>query len=178
MVEGAPADVVDAAAKLSCSQCVLVNIGVDRPDMSPAHWRYIYDLDLDAVRLSFPHMFSPDVVPPGHGAVQVEVYFSDKYKPFDGNIDAVVETVIGNLTTMGVLREDENIVYKEGRWVPWANVIFDLETNAALEKVHPFLDESGITYCGRYGDWAYIWTDESFMSGNNAAQKVLDRLGG
>ncbi len=173
MVEGAPADVIEASKKLSCSQCVLVNIGVDREDLSPAHWRYIYDLDLDAVRLSFPHMFSPEVVPPGHGAVQVEVYFSDKYRPFDGNTDAVVQTVIGNLKHMGVLREDENIVFSEGRWVPWANVIFDLDTNPALAKVHPFLDEAGITYCGRYGDWAYIWTDESYMSGHNAATKLL-----
>ena len=33
----------------------------------------------------------------------------------------------------------------------------------------------GIAYCGRYGDWAYIWTDESFMSGENAAEKVMRR---
>ena len=39
--------------------------------------------------------------------------------------------------------------------------------------VHGYLDELGIAYCGRYGDWAYIWTDESFMSGEQAAEKVL-----
>jgi protoporphyrinogen oxidase len=178
MIDGAPQRVLDAAAKLACSQCVLVNIGVDREDLSPAHWRYVYDLDLDAVRLSFPHMFSPEVVPPGHGAIQIEVYFSDKYKPFatgpfGGDTTKVVDTVISNLRTMGVLRDDDNVVFSEGRWVPWANVIFDLDTNAALAEVHPFLDEMGITYCGRYGDWAYIWTDESFMSGWNAADTNL-----
>ena len=38
-----------------------------------------------------------------------------------------------------------------------------------------WLDEVGIAYCGRYGDWKYIWTDQSFISGENAAQRVLDR---
>jgi hypothetical protein len=39
--------------------------------------------------------------------------------------------------------------------------------------VHGFLDEQGIAYCGRYGDWKYIWTDEAFISGERAAGKVL-----
>jgi hypothetical protein len=39
--------------------------------------------------------------------------------------------------------------------------------------VHGYLDDLGIAHCGRYGDWAYIWTDESFMSGESAAEKVL-----
>ena len=58
--------------------------------------------------------------------------------------------------------------------IPYANVIFDLECAPALAIVHGWLDEIGIGYCGRYGDWAYIWTDQSFISGENAAQKILD----
>ena len=34
---------------------------------------------------------------------------------------------------------------------------------------------TGIAYCGRYGDWAYIWTDQSFVSGENALNKVLSK---
>jgi len=58
--------------------------------------------------------------------------------------------------------------------IPYANVIFDLECAPALATVHGYLDDVGIAYCGRYGDWAYIWTDQSFVSGENAAQRVLD----
>ena len=60
--------------------------------------------------------------------------------------------------------------------IPFANVIFDLERAAALATVHGFLDDIGISYCGRYGEWGYLWTDDSFLSGENAAQKVLDRM--
>jgi len=58
----------------------------------------------------------------------------------------------------------------------YAQVIFDLERADALAKVHGYLDDIGIAYCGRYGDWLYIWTDEAFISGENAAQKVLDGM--
>lgn len=175
MIDNVPDDILAASKLLACSQCVLVNIGVDRVDLSPAHWRYIYDLDLDAVRLSFPHMFSPHVVPDGCGAVQVEVYFSDKYKPFDGNLDGVIQTVSGNLRKMGILKDQDSIVYQEARYVPWANIIFDLDTAPAVKKIHAFLDENKISYCGRYGDWGYIWTDESYLSGQRAAQQIIDR---
>ena len=58
----------------------------------------------------------------------------------------------------------------------YANVIFDHERAAALRTVHGYLDDLGIAYCGRYGDWGYMWTDESFKSGENAADKSLRRL--
>ena len=59
---------------------------------------------------------------------------------------------------------------------PYANVIFDLERAEALKTVHGYLDDVGIRWCGRYGEWAYIWTDESFVSGERAAERVLDSL--
>ena len=58
----------------------------------------------------------------------------------------------------------------------YANVIFDLDRAAALKTVHGYLDDIGIAYCGRYGDWGYMWTDESFKSGERAAEKALSIL--
>jgi hypothetical protein len=58
----------------------------------------------------------------------------------------------------------------------YANIIFDLERASALATVHGFLDDIGVCYAGRYGEWGYLWTDEAFKSGENAAQKALDRV--
>ena len=68
----------------------------------------------------------------------------------------------------------DKILFKHAMHIPYANVIFDLDCREALKTVHGWLDHLGIRYCGRYGDWAYIWTDESFISGENAAQRLLD----
>jgi len=51
--------------------------------------------------------------------------------------------------------------------------LFDLERAAALETVHGYLKDIGINYCGRYGDWGYMWTDESYISGERAAESAL-----
>lgn len=64
-------------------------------------------------------------------------------------------------------------MFKDVMHIDYANVIFDLERASALQIVHGYLEEVGIAWCGRYGDWAYIWTDESFISGEKAAEKAL-----
>jgi protoporphyrinogen oxidase len=177
MVQGAPTEVVEASRRLACSTCVLVNIGVNRSDLSRAHMTYFYDEDICFTRLGFPHMLSTTNVPEGCGNIQAEVYFSEKYKPIRGSPDEWIEPVIRDLRRCGILHEDDQILFREAMLLRYANIIFDLDRTAALRVVHQYLDDIGIAYCGRYGDWGYMWTDESFISGENAAQRVLDRPG-
>jgi protoporphyrinogen oxidase len=174
MIRGTPQDVLDASQRLACSTCVLVNIGVDREDLSNAHITYFYDEDICFTRLSFPHMLSANNVPAGTGSVQAEVYFSERYKPFTGLPEDCIEHVIKDLRRCAILREEDSILCSKAMLVPYANVIFDLDRAAALKTVHGYLDDIGVAYCGRYGDWGYMWTDESFKSGELAAEKALN----
>jgi protoporphyrinogen oxidase len=176
MIEGIPQEVLDASKRLACSTCVLVNVGLNRSDLSKAHITYFYDEDICFTRLSFPHMLSASNVPAGMGSIQAEVYFSDKYKPMTGSPDDLIKPVIADLRRCGLLKESDCILFSSAMVLKYANIIFDLDRTAALKTVHGYLDEIGVTYCGRYGDWGYLWTDESFKSGESAAQKVLDHL--
>jgi len=175
MIIGAPKDVVDASQRLACSTCVLVNVGVDRPDLSNGQIKYIYDEDICFTRLSFPHMLSRHNAPPDCGSIQAEVYFSRKYRPLTQSTDALIEQVIADLLRSGILRESDQVLSRHASIVEHANVIFDLDRPVALKTVHGYLDEIGINYCGRYGDWGYMWTDESFVSGENAATHALSK---
>jgi protoporphyrinogen oxidase len=177
MIKGAPPDVVSAAQRLACSTCVLVNVGVNRQDLSNSHITYVYDEDICFTRLSFPHLLSPHNVPAGAGSIQAEIYFSDKYKPLVGSPEDWIEPAIRDLRRCGILRDDDTILARGAWLLKYANVIFDLDRPKALEIVHGYLDDIGINYCGRYGDWGYMWTDESFKSGEQAADKVLSMQG-
>ena len=176
MIRGAPQDVLDASRRLACSTCILVNVGVHREDLSSAHMTYFYDDDICFTRLSFPHMLSSRNVPPRTGSIQAEVYFSHKYKPLNGSPDDWINPVIMDLRRCGLLRDDDRVLFSNAMLVPYANVIFDLERAAALETVHGYLDDLGIAFCGRYGDWAYMWTDDSFRSGEKAAERALNKI--
>ena len=173
MIVGAPRDIVEAASRLACTEAVIVSVGIDRPDLVDAHWSYFYDRDVFFTRLSTPHLQSPHNVPPGCGSLQAECYYSRKYRPIDRRPEECIEPVIADLRRCGILRDSDRVLFRHAMHIPYANVIFDLESTPATKAVHGFLDDIGIGYCGRYGDWAYIWTDQSFVSGENALHKAL-----
>jgi protoporphyrinogen oxidase len=176
LIEGVPTDVVEAVHMLACSSCVLVNIGVDRHDVTDAHISYFYDRDICFSRLSFPHNMSRNNVPPGTSSIQAEVYYSSKYKPMERKPADHVEPVLADLRKCGLLRPEDSILHSNYHVIPYANIIFDHDRAKALATLHGYLDDIGIAYCGRYGRWGYIWTDEAFVSGEEAAQKILETV--
>ena len=176
LIDDVPPDVVAAVERLACSTCVIVNIGVDREDLSSAHVTYFYDEDICFSRLGFPHMLAASNAPSGMGSIQAEIYFSEKYKPFSGSPDDWIEPVMRDLRRCGYVRENDRILTRRAMLIPYANIIFDHDRAVALKTVHGYLDEVGIAYCGRYGEWGYLWTDESFKSGESAAERALTKL--
>lgn len=173
IIDNVPDDVKDAVKKLAWTKCVLVNVGIDRNDISNSHWSYFYDDDYIFTRLSYPHMFSPNNVPDGGGSFQAELYYSDKYRPLDKTPREYVEPVIKDLRKCGLIKDSDAILHTSVKLVPYANVIFDLDRMEAVSLIHSYLDDQKVYYCGRYGEWGYHWTDESFKSGENAAEESL-----
>ncbi len=175
LIDGVPRDVREAASQLACTTVVLVNLGVRRPDLSSMSWTYFYDDEFPFSRVSFPRNMSPHTCPEGTGSIQSELYFSKKYRPLAQPPEALVEPTIQGLRRAGILRPDDEIVVRHTQVVEYANIIFDLDRTAALRTVHGFLDDIGVGYCGRYGEWGYLWTDEAFVSGENAVERALSR---
>lgn len=176
IIQDIPKNVREAAEKLACSSCVLINLGIDRADISQSQWTYFYDKDIIFTRLSFPHMLSPFNTPEGAGSIQAEIYFSNKYKQLDREPEEYISATINDLKRCGLTNDDDRVLFSEARVAPYANVIFDMDRRPALKIVHSYLDDIGIGYAGRYGQWGYHWTDESFISGEQAAQNILDKL--
>lgn len=175
MIDGVPRDVLEAAQRLACSEAVVVSVGVNRPDPLAAHWSYFYDEDVFFTRLSTPHLQSRNNVPEGCACVMAECYYSDKYRPLDRPPEQCIQPVVDDLRRCGVLRAEDEVIFTNVQHLKYANVIFDLERAEAVRTVHGYLDDIGVAYCGRYGHWAYIWTDQAFLSGEKAAQRAMKR---
>ncbi len=172
-VKDVPRPVAEAAERLVCTSVVVVNVGVRRDEGFPeAHWAYFYDEDVIFSRGNFPHRLSRHNAPPGCGSIQVEVYHS-KYRPLACR--DVLGRAVEDMLKTGLLRgEDEVLVAREQR-IPYANVLFDLKRAESLAIVQAYLGEHGVVCCGRYGEWAYYWTDDSILSGWRAADEVVGR---
>lgn len=173
LIRGVPSDIQEAAGRLAASAVVFVNVGIGRDDITDRSWTYFYDDDFTITRLSYPHVFSPKNVPPGCGSFQAEIYFSEKYRPLRRNPTDFIAPVIDDLRRCGLIRDDDAILHTSTMFSPYGNIIFDHDRSAAVETVLGFLSETGIETAGRYGLWGYQWTDESFVSGEDAVGRVL-----
>ena len=170
----APPRVREAGEKLSCSSHFIVSVGINRPHISDAYWTYYYDEDIPFSRASFPSKYSPRSAAPGCSSVQVEVVHS-RYKALPSK-DALVEQCVESMLKVGLLKSRDEIVSLDARDLKWANVIFDFDRAANRAIVHDFMKSKGVEWAGRYGEWAYLWTDQSILSGERAANAVRESL--
>ncbi len=175
-IEDAPLEIKEAANKLACTQCVLVNFGVNRPNISDNHWIYFYDEDFYTTRLSFPSMFSSDLAPVGCSSIQAEIYFSDKYKPLTKKPEDYIPIIKDELIKCGILGIRDEVLFSNAWLSPYAQVIFDHDRKPAVDLLHEFLIENSIYYGGRFADWSYAWSDESFLRGEHAAKEILRKI--
>lgn len=178
LIKEAPKEVKDAAKLLSNTQCVLVNLGIDRENVHPYDWTYFYDEDINIVRLSSPSNFSKNNVPAGCSSLQAEIYFSNKYKPLTKKPQDYIQIVIDELKACNILQDSDKILFEKVWLIPFAQVIYDHERTHAVELIQNFLNENNIISCGRYGEWSYAWSDESFLSGESAAKSIMKKYHG
>ena len=122
--------------------------------------QYIYDEDIIPARVYSPSLKSPDNAPEGCSSLQMEVYCNrDEYTQ-----EELLARSVGKLVSLNILKE-EDILFTDIRFESYANVIFDHNIYEARKIVRDYLSSVGIETIGRFGEWGYLWSDQSLMSG-------------
>jgi protoporphyrinogen oxidase len=163
MIKDCPSYILDAANDLVATSGQLVSIGFNRPDIPKYLWAYIYDEDIFPARVYSPSLKSVNNVPEGKSSLQFETYYS-KYSPKKLEGDDIISHVISNSEQMNIFSKNdiELVNYRE---VKYANVVFDHKRETALTAIHAYLQDVGIMPIGRFGEWDYLWSDQSLLSG-------------
>ena len=85
----------------------------------------------------------------------------------------MAELVIKELIKANVIDVSDEIVYIDTVDIKYAYVIFDHERKLAIKTIHEFLKKFNIIPFGRYGMWAYLWSDEAMLSGKKVAERLF-----
>ena len=198
LVTDTPDEVRDAAAKLVCSELLLVQVTAPHPTRIPGNWFYVYDRDLLSTRIHCTEILSPNNAPAGHTGIQVEVYASP-YRPFAASFEEIEKQVVAELVRMGFVDEENGQAVTGTRsshhFVKWANVVCDHHRRPALQTIHEWLNTMGLQpegdalhpmtdwnrhqaqpgtlmLAGRFGEWKYFWSDDCVMRGRAIAQAL------
>jgi len=167
-----PRAVKEAADRLSCTSVLLIDIALDRPDVTPYSWFYVYDEDIPAARVSAPHLLAHGNAPEGKGSLQLEIYYSPA-KPLPASPDSLVQASLDQLEGMGLIDVSSDVRWARSRDVGYANVVFDHRRASALSTIREWAAEREIALAGRYGLWEYLWSDGAVRSGYAAAEEIL-----
>jgi len=172
IVKGIPVDVRKAAKNLKCNSDFIINLGIDKPDLSSKHWVYFPEAKFPLLRLSLPANLSSFTVLPGKSAISVEVFYS-QFKKI--NKKAIVEKVINGLRKAGFLPKNNKILFVKTRDIKYAYVIYTHGRKRNIKIIHRFLKQNDIYPAGRFGEWGYLWMDEAILSGKKAAKELTTK---
>ena len=158
-----PENVKIAISKLKCTSGYHVSIALKTKNIPPYLWWYIYDEDILAARVYSPSLKSPNNAPKGCSSLQMEVYCEEgKYTE-----KQLLDGTVGKLVEQGIIKQ-EDILFTHVGFEKYANVIFDHLVYENRKKVKDYLLGIGIHPIGRFGEWGYLWSNQSLLSGMNA----------
>ncbi len=160
-----------AASTLFASKIDLISVGVRRPSVSPSLWFYIYDPDILAARVYSPSWKAPGNAPEGHSSLQFEIYSSVR-NPQKASVPVMTENCIAALETMGLAKRDE-VILVHHKHLAYGNVVFDIGMEDRRDLVRDWVLTQDVLLAGRFGEWEYFWSNQSFMSGRKAAEAAF-----
>ena len=123
---------------------------------------YIYDDDILASRAYSPSVKSPENAPIGSSSLQFEIYNpgrTSQYSP-----ERLKENVSYALEKMNIATPDQ-IKFLHHKHLTWGNVVFKKGTSKSIKLVKDYFTTNQIATVGRFGEWEYLWSNQSFMSG-------------
>jgi protoporphyrinogen oxidase len=174
IIPQAPDEVREAAQDLKANSIYVVNLGIDRPEISPSHWIHYPEPDISFFRISFPHNMGQGLVPENKSAISAEVAYSPS-SPLDKS--NIIDRVVEDLHRTGILKQQDKIILTDTMDIRFAYPIYDLNRKKNLRTINAWLEQVGIHPAGRYGLWAYLWSHESILSGKQVGLKVSSRNG-
>jgi UDP-galactopyranose mutase len=166
---GAPDDVRCAAADLVANSLLLVSLDVrsDRPDSRQR--LYCADPRVPFHKLVLNHNSAPEVSPPGHKALQLEISYSEHKPPPDGD---PLEAAVAALHLVGVLGDGDEIVASDVRRVDRAYPVYTTASLRAKAHIIDWCTARRILPVGRFGEWLYVNSDGAVRRGLQAAATV------
>ncbi|MEW6517246.1 MAG: FAD-dependent oxidoreductase [candidate division FCPU426 bacterium] len=168
-----PEAVRRAAGKLRANSVLVVNLGVRRARLHPAHWVYFPEKRFCFYRVGFPSNYGR-LAPKGRSTLYAEVAV-----PAGTGWERrhqVARRVRQDLVQAGILRNTDTVEIEHMQYLRHAYVIYDEAHAHARKQVLDFFRKQGIWSIGRWGNWEYSAMEDALAAGKRAAEDIQGDL--
>ena len=85
--------------------------------------------------------------------------------------DNLIEHVVKSLEKMNIATK-EDISMIDCRMISYGNVVYMNNMVVKRNIIKEYLKSININVAGRFGEWDYLWSDQSLLSGKNAVDNM------
>ena len=86
-------------------------------------------------------------------------------------LNYVRDNTIDNLIKIGFF-EKKDLKFVNVKFLKYANVICDKNYSYNRNLILDYFKKYQVDFVGRFGKWAYLWSDDCFLSGKLIAEKI------
>jgi UDP-galactopyranose mutase len=163
-----PSEIRSAVQALECLSLKVVLIVIGHPVDTPVQRIYCADDTVPAHKMALNHNSSDYLrALPRHG-IMAEVSCANVVPP-DREL---TRWTIEGLTKMGILKSPREVVTTRVVSVQYAYPVPTLTRDAEVGRVRAWLAEHRIHTLGRFGEWAYINSDEALYRGARLGERL------
>jgi len=169
LVDGAPTELKVKAAELDYLSLKLALVVVNHPVDTEIQRVYSSEANISAHKIVISHNSSDHLRQLPHHGIMAEMSVGPDKPPVQGDPG---EGVVGNLLVMGLLKCREEVRRVEIRDVKYGYPVPSSSRDAIVAEIDQWLGSSGIHSVGRFGQWAYINSDEAIFRGIQLGKRL------
>jgi protoporphyrinogen oxidase len=156
-----PPEVRRAVNQLECLSLKVILLVVGHPVDTPIQRIYCADQTVPAHKIAINHNSSPYLRALPHHGIMAEVSCANGVEPDD----VLVRWTVAGLQQMGVLNSPADVVATRVLSVKYAYPVPTLARDVLVTQALEWLKLHHIHTVGRFGEWAYINSDEALHRG-------------
>ena len=153
-----PADVARRASGLRYNSLRVALIGMQGTDLPSYTALYVPDPRSLYHRVCYNHVFSPDLVPPGHRSVSCEITVSPGSELDSWSDEQVKSRVVDDLVRDGIVRR-EAVCYRKVHRERYAYVVYTHGYKDSVRAIRAYTESRGVHLAGRFAEFHYVNTD-------------------
>ncbi len=168
---------VDASARALRFRAIrLLNVMLRGPEVSPHTWMYVSEPRYLPARIQEPRHRSPEMAPPGHTSLMLEIPCAVDDEVWSASEDALFARCSADLEGLGIRGIPERTLGYFSTYVRAGYPIYHLSYDDDRRRVLGYLEETrNLVSCGRQGGFRYIFMDTAMEMGFAAASALLGR---
>jgi len=164
-----PKSLREKARRLEYISVAVVNLGIDRPNISDKHWIYFPEARFPFYRAGIPSNLSPHMAPDGTSSLSVEVSVHPSQKV---NTAELLGQVKEGLYVSGLISKTDKVLVEDIRTISHAYVIYNHDYSTIVPELKNSLKSHDIYSIGRYGSWEHTSMEDALSQGKSAAREI------